>query len=92
MANRYWGRRWNVFSIDKGRLEEVSVLAGATLDMYSEDTSIMIDLVIFENSLHTTQSMEHFILIFSHQIWYQWIVWITCMTGVYCFSYIFINE
>jgi hypothetical protein len=31
MANRYWGRRWNVFSIDKGRLEEVSVLAGATL-------------------------------------------------------------
>lgn len=54
MANRYWGeRRWNVFSIDKGRLEEVSILVGATLDMniYSEDTNNMIDLVIFEKSL-----------------------------------------
>ena len=45
------GRRWNVFSIDKDRLEEFSVLAGATLDMFSEDTYYMIDLVIFENSL-----------------------------------------
>jgi len=33
MANRYWRRRWNVFSVDKGRLEEVSVLAeDASLD------------------------------------------------------------
>ena len=33
------GRRWNVISIDKDRLEEISVLAGATLDMFSEDTN-----------------------------------------------------
>jgi len=45
------GRRWNIFSIDKGRFEEVSVLKGATLDMYSENTNNMIDLVIFEKSL-----------------------------------------
>ena len=45
------GRRWNIFSTDKGRLEEVSVLKGATLDMYSENTNNMIDLVIFEKSL-----------------------------------------
>jgi hypothetical protein len=46
----HWGRRWNIFSVDKGRLEEVSVLAEATLDMYSEDINNMIDSVIFENS------------------------------------------
>jgi len=45
------GGRWNIFSIDKGRFEEVSVLKGATLDMYSENTNNMIDLVIFEKSL-----------------------------------------
>jgi len=45
------GRRWNIFSMDKGRLEEVSVLKGATFDMYSENTNNMIDLVIFEKSL-----------------------------------------
>ena len=47
----YWGRRWNVFSMDEDKMEEVSVLAGATLDMFSEDTNNIIDLVIFENSL-----------------------------------------
>jgi hypothetical protein len=64
MANRYWGRRWNVFSIDKGRLEEVSVLAGATLDMFSEDTNNMIDLVIFENSLDQRSFSELFFLLY----------------------------
>jgi hypothetical protein len=45
----HWERKWNIFSV-KCRLEEVSVLVEATLDMNSVNINNMIDSVIFENS------------------------------------------